>query len=88
MRVKVPVGRDAFFEYYIIFNSICQISQHMTSTRLAEDGRASVEGQGELICCDAGGKKSSRETRAYADREYPIGGPKPEVSGFKVNSCI
>ena len=30
--VKFPVAIDAFFKYYIIFNSICQISQHMTST--------------------------------------------------------
>ncbi len=88
MHVKVPIGRDVFFEYYIIFNSICQISQYMTSTRSAEDGRASVEGQGELICYDAGGKKDSRETRAYADRILPIGGPPVYVSGFKVNKAI
>lgn len=60
----------------------------MTSTRSAEDDRASVEGQRELICYDAGGKKSSREAQAYAGREYPTGGPGPEVSGFKVNEVI
>lgn len=52
---EFPVGGGAFFKYYIIFNSICQIPQHM---RVPENARGTFELRGGAIridLCDAGG---------------------------------
>ena len=69
-----PIGTEGFFIYYITFNSICQISQHMPSSWSPEGILIYAERQEELICYDARGKILSRDGGAYAEPAHPIGG--------------
>ena len=73
-----PIGIEGFFIYYITFNLICQISQHMPSSWSPEGISICAEKQGESICYDVRGKILSRDGGAYAEPAHPIGAPRWE----------